>query len=46
MPLAAGMRLGPCEVLGLVGAGGPVFARGRIGRELRRGLAIAQGRTT
>jgi len=46
MPLAAGTRLGPYEILGLIGAGGPAFARGRIGRELRRGLAIAQGRTT
>jgi hypothetical protein len=46
MPLAAGTRLGPYEILGLIGAGGPAFARGRLGRELRRGLAMAQGRTT
>jgi hypothetical protein len=46
MSLAAGMRLGPYDVLGLTGARGPAFARGRIGRELRRGLTIAQGRTT
>ena len=46
MPLAAGTRLGPYEVLGLIGVGGPAFARGRIGRELRRGLAVAQEWTT
>ena len=46
MSLAAGTHLGPYEIQSAIGAGGPAFARGRIWRELRRGLAIAQGRTT
>ena len=44
MSLATGKRLGPCEVLGLIGAGGPAFARAEVTRELRRGLAVAQQR--
>jgi hypothetical protein len=46
MSLVAGTRLGPYEIQSAIGAGGPAFARGEIGRELRRGLAIAQERTT
>ena len=46
MSLVAGTRLGPYEIQSAIGAGGPAFARGGIGRELRRGLAIAHGRTT
>jgi hypothetical protein len=46
MPLAAGTRLGPYEVLGLIGAGGPAFARGEFSsHELRRGLAEAKPRS-
>ena len=45
MSLVAGTCLGPYEVLGLIGAGGPAFARGRTTCELRRGLAVAQART-
>jgi hypothetical protein len=46
MNVANGSRLGPYDVVEALGAGGPAFARGEIGRELRRGLAIAQERTT
>jgi len=39
MSLAPGARLGPCEVLGPLGSGGPAYVRGWIvPRELRRGL--------
>jgi hypothetical protein len=41
MPLAAGTRLGPYEVLGLIGAGGPASARPEGLCQLRRGLAEA-----
>jgi hypothetical protein len=46
MALAAGSRIGPYDIISLLGAGGPAFARGRIWRELRRGLAVAQEWTT
>ena len=42
MSLASGTRLGLNDVLGLIGAGGPAFARSGIMSELRRGLAVAQ----
>ena len=42
MSLSAGTRLGPYEILAVLGAGGSAFARGEIARELRRGLAVAQ----
>jgi hypothetical protein len=41
MILAAGTRLGQYEVLAPLGSGGLASARGVIGRELRRGLAVA-----
>ena len=41
MSLAAGMRLGPYEILAPVGAGGPAFAHGQVMNALRRGLAEA-----
>ena len=40
MNLTPGSRLGPFEVLSLLGAGGPASVRAK--RELRRGLAVAQ----
>jgi hypothetical protein len=46
MSLVAGTRLGPYEIQSAIGAGGLAFAPGRTGRELRRGLAVAQGWTT
>jgi hypothetical protein len=47
MPLNAGDRLGQYEVISLLGAGGPPpFAGLDSGRELRRGLAVAQLRRT
>jgi hypothetical protein len=46
MSLVAGTRLGPYEIQSAIGAGGPAFAHGRIGRELRRGLAVAREWTT
>jgi hypothetical protein len=53
MSLTSGTRLGPYEVLGLIGAlrrrsgqaGGPAFARTGTMRELRRGLAEAKTRS-
>ena len=42
--LEQGRKVGPYEVLGLIGAGGPAFARAEVTRELRRGLAVAQQR--
>jgi hypothetical protein len=42
MPLDAGFRLGPYEILAPLGAGGPASARGESRRELRRGLAVAK----
>ncbi len=46
MALAAGTRLGPYEVTGLLGAGGPASARLASVRERRRGLAEAKPRKT
>jgi len=43
MPLSAGTRLGPYEVLGLIGAGGPPPLRTNP-QELWRGRAEAQRR--
>jgi hypothetical protein len=37
--------LGPYAVLDGIGEGGPAFARGVAGCELRRGLAVAKERT-
>jgi len=54
MSLTSGARLGPYEVLALIGAlrlrsgqaGGPAFARGEFSsHELRRGLAEAKTRS-
>ena len=53
MSLTSGARLGPYEVLALIGAlrlrsgqaGGPAFARTGTMRELRRGLAEAKTRS-
>jgi hypothetical protein len=53
MSLTSGARLGPDEILGLIGAlrlrsgqaGGPTFARTGTMRELRRGLAEAKTRS-
>ena len=43
MALTTGVRLGPYEILGPLGAGGPAAARACMAmRELRRGLAEAQ----
>jgi hypothetical protein len=42
MPLAVGTRLGPYEILSVLGAGGPASARVKEQRELRRGLAGAK----
>ena len=43
MPPAIGSRVGPYEVLDLLGEGGPAFARANDCKcELRRGLAVAQ----
>jgi hypothetical protein len=41
MSLSPGTRLGPYEIQLAIGAGGPVFARSEVARELRRGLAEA-----
>ena len=46
MSLAPGTRLGPYEIVALLGSGGPAYVRGwLVTRELRRGLAGAQRRT-
>lgn len=46
MSLTAGTGLGPYEVVGVIGAGGPAFVRGGVdASELRRGLAEANERT-
>jgi hypothetical protein len=43
MTLAAGARLGPYEIVDVLGAGGPAFVRANLElRELRRGRAEAQ----
>ncbi len=44
MALAPGVRLGPYEVTAQIGVGGPASVR-LTSRELRRGLAVAKGRT-
>jgi hypothetical protein len=41
MSLTAGERVGPYEILSLLGAGGPAFVRPEAYGELRRGLAEA-----
>ena len=54
MFLAAGTRLGPYEILGLIGAlrlrsgqaGGPIFVHGGSTNEPWRGLAVAQWRAS
>ena len=42
MSLGAGTRIGPYEVVGLIGEGGPPTLAAASGRLLRRGLAEAQ----
>lgn len=42
--LTPGTRLGPYEILAAIGAGGPAYVRGRVVRELWRGLAEAKQR--
>ncbi len=44
MTLAHGDRLGSYEVLGKLGEGGPPTLTAACGRQLRRGLAVAQAR--
>ena len=44
MSLTLGTQLGSYEIVSLIGAGGPAYARGEV-RELRRGLAEAPSRT-
>jgi len=45
MTLAPGARLGPYEIVAVLGAGGPASARGAAMGELRRGHAEANERT-
>jgi hypothetical protein len=42
--LSAGTRLGPYEVIAKLGEGGPPSLAAAFGRQLRRGLAVAQAR--
>ena len=44
MALALGTRLGPYEVIALLGAGGPASAERDLRSQLWRGLAGAQAR--
>jgi hypothetical protein len=44
MALSSGVRLGPYEIQSAIDAGGPPPLRA-MHAELRRGLAVAQGRT-
>jgi len=44
MTITPGTRLGPYEVLAPLGAGGPPSLAAAFGRQLRRGLAVAQAR--
>ncbi len=44
MALTSGTRLGSYEIAARIGAGGPASVR-LTSRELRRGLAVAKGRT-
>jgi hypothetical protein len=46
MSLSAGTRFGTFEIVSLLGVGAPTSARAEAWRELRRGLAEAQGTTT
>ena len=44
MALTSGTRLGPYAITAQIGVGGPASVR-LTSRELRRGLAVAKGRT-
>jgi len=44
MSLVSGTRLGPYEVIALLGVGGPASAERDLRSQLWRGLAVAQAR--
>jgi hypothetical protein len=45
MSLTAGTKIEPYQVIAELGRGGPPTLPAAFGRQLRRGLAVAQART-